>query len=260
MRGQYDSIEAIRRWDQHARALTDAYTEDGDSHRIVLLNPALFQLLPDVNGKRVLDAGCGEGYLCRKLAKLGARVTGVDFSREMLALAQERTDKELGIQYLHGSCESMGFLDAGSFDIVVSNMVLQDLADHQAALRSVHSVLVERGIFVFSIPHPCFATPDCGWVRNSEGNKLYWKVDGYFAEGAYEQPWPPDAKEGVLLFHRTLSNYLRALLRTGFELLDIVEPKPADEMLTEYPEFRDDLRMCHFIVLRAGKRKLGDAA
>ena len=41
-------------------------------HRLVLLNPALFQLLPDVKGKRVLDAGCGEGYLSRKLARLGA--------------------------------------------------------------------------------------------------------------------------------------------------------------------------------------------
>jgi 2-polyprenyl-3-methyl-5-hydroxy-6-metoxy-1,4-benzoquinol methylase len=72
----YDSDEAIRRWDLHARHIvTYVDPEGGDPHRIVLLNPALFQLLPDVDGKRVLDAGCGEGYLCRKLAWLGARVT-----------------------------------------------------------------------------------------------------------------------------------------------------------------------------------------
>jgi len=261
MHGPYDSIEAIRRWDMHARALTDGFSaEDGDRHRIVLLNPALFQLLPDVSGRRVLDAGCGEGYLCRKLAKLGARVTGVDFSREMLALARERTDPQLGIRYVHGNCESMGFLHPASFDIVVSSMVLQDLADHQAAFRSVHRALVEGGIFVFSIAHPCFATPNCGWVRNSEGHKLYWKVDRYFSEEAYQQPWPPDAEEGVLLFHRTLSNYLRTLLRTGFALLDVVEPKPADDMLAKYPEFRDDLRMSHFIVFKARKADPGAIA
>jgi len=257
MQGAYDSVEGSRRWDIHARALTDGFTWVGDPHRIVLLNPALFQLLPDVNGKRVLDAGCGEGYLCRKLAELGARVTGVDFSREMLAIAGEKTDTELAIQYLHGNCERMDVFGPGSFDVVVSNMVLMDLADHCAALRSIHRVLVESGILVFSICHPCFITPGCGWIRNSEGKKLYWKVDGYFAEGACEQPVPQGAEEGLLLFHRTLSNYLRTLLKTGFELLDVIEPKPADEMLTKYPRFRDDFRMCHFIVFKARKTRRG---
>jgi hypothetical protein len=91
-------------------------------------------------------------------------------------------------------------------------------------------------------------------VRDSEGRKLYWKVDRYFAEGAYEQPWPPDAEEGVLLFHRTLSNYIVTLLQTGFDLLDVIEPKPAEEILAEYPGFRDDCRMSHFIVFKARKR------
>jgi 2-polyprenyl-3-methyl-5-hydroxy-6-metoxy-1,4-benzoquinol methylase len=166
MHPSYDSDEAIRRWDLHARHIaTYMDPEEGDPHRIVLLNPALFQLLPDVNGKRVLDAGCGEGYLCRKLARLGARVTGVDFSREMLAIAGERTDPELDIRYRHGNCEHLDFLDAGSFDVVVSNMVLMDLADHRAALQGMHRVLVEGGILIFSILHPCFVTPGCGWVK-----------------------------------------------------------------------------------------------
>ena len=135
MSDTYDSAEAIRRWNLHARQLlqlADFDPEEGDPHRIVLLNPVLFALLPDVQGKRVLDAGCGEGYLCRKLARLGAHVTGVDYSVEMLAMARERTDPALGIRYLHGTCEHMDFLDPGSFDLVVSNMVLMDLPDHQA--------------------------------------------------------------------------------------------------------------------------------
>jgi SAM-dependent methyltransferase len=255
MNDSYDSADAIRRWDVHARALMSGFSqEDGDVHRLVLLNPALFQLLPDVNSKRVLDAGCGEGYLCRKLARRGARVTGVDYSREMLALAQERTDAALGIRYVHGSCEDLSFLDAGAFDIVVSNMVLQDLPDHQAALNSFHRALTESGLLVFSVSHPCFTTPDSGWVRDGDGNKLYWKVDRYFVEGTYEQPLPHDTEDPVLIFHRTLSNYIQTLLRTGFDLLDVIEPKPAEEMLEQHPEFRDDLRMSHFIVFKAQKR------
>jgi SAM-dependent methyltransferase len=227
--------------------------EEGDPHRIVLLNPTLFRLLPDVKGKRVLDAGCGEGYLCRKLARLDARVTGVDFSQEMLALAEERTDVALGIRYVHGNCERMDFLDASSFDVVVSNMVFMDLADHRAALEGICRLLVEDGILIFSICHPCFITPGCGWVRDSDGTKLYWKVDRYFEEGAHVQPVPIGAEEGLILFHRTLSNYVRTLLSTGFALLDVVEPKPGEEMLRTYPGFRDDFRMSHFIVFKAQK-------
>lgn len=254
MSSPYDSDEAIRRWDLLARYIVPYMDpEEGDPHRVVLLNPALFQLLPDVNGKRVLDAGCGEGYLCRKLAKLGALVTGVDYSRELLAIAGERTDPDLAIHYLYGNCEHMDFLDAGSFDVIVSNMVLMDLSDHRAALEGFHRLLVAGGILVFSISHPCFATPGSGWVKDDDGNKLCWKVDHYFEESPYEQPAPPGTQEGPLLFHRTLSNYIRTLLQTGFTLLDVIEPKPAEDMLGRYPRFRDDFRMSHFIVFKAQK-------
>jgi hypothetical protein len=135
-------------------------------------------------------------------------------------------------------------------------MVLMDLADHEAALTSMHRALVDEGILLLSISHPCFTTPSCGWVKDDGGNKLYWKVDRYFVEGAYEQPVPPGAEEGLILFHRTLSTYLRSLLRTGFALLDVIEPMPAQEMLANYPRFRDDVRMSHFIVLKLQKRRV----
>ena len=253
MQDKYGSTEAIRRWNMHARALTENFTEEGDKHRIVLLNPVLLQLLGNVKGKKILDAGCGEGYLSRLLAKQGAFVTGIDFSEEMLAIAQERTNPVLGIQYVHDNCEKMDYFDIESFDIIVSNMVLQDLSDHKAALQSMNRVLVDRGLLIFSIPHPCFSTPNCGWVRGNKGKKLYWKVDRYFEECAFEQDWPPNTDEGLLLFHRTLSTYLTTLLNVGFELLDVVEPKPSEEMLSQYPEFVDDLRMSHFIVFKAIK-------
>lgn len=254
MTKKYDSVEAIRRWDIHAREWAGWCTADGGAHRIVLLNPALFELLGDVSGKRMLDAGCGEGYLSRKLAEFGAYVTGVDFAREMLNTAHERTDAAFGIRYLHGNCEDLSFLESESFDIVVSNMVLQDLSDLGAALKSMHRVLVKKGILVFSILHPCFSAGQSGWVKSDQGEKLYWKTDRYFYEEVYEQPWPPDTPEGLLLFHRTLSSYLRTLLETGFDLLDVIEPKPSEEMLRHYPEFRDDMRMSHFS-FQSGKIK-----
>ena len=74
--------QAIQRWNQYAERYTANYDEQGDIHRVVLLNPTIFSLLEEVDGKHVLDAGCGEGYLSRLLAKKGASVTAVDFSQK----------------------------------------------------------------------------------------------------------------------------------------------------------------------------------
>lgn len=253
MSNHWDNDEAVRRWDVHARELTARFGERGDLHREVLLNPVLLELLGDVTGKAVLDAGCGEGYMSRMLAARGARVTAVDFSRGMLEIAAERTPAGVAIRYLHGSCEDLGFLADGAFDVVLSNMSLQDVADYEVALREFARVLRPGGRLVLSILHPCFSAPGCGWIRNYRGDRLLWRSDNYFSEGPYEQPWPLGAPDGVIGYHRTLTSYFAAIRRAGFSVEELIEPKPSDEMLAKYPGFADDLRMAHFIVFGCGR-------
>ena len=247
--------EVIKGWDTHARELLAGFDPvDGDPHRIVLLNPVLFNLFPPVTGKDVLDAGCGEGYLSRKLVRFGATVTAVDLSRVMIEIAKERTSPDLAIQYIRGNCEKMDFLQPKSFDLVISNMVIQDLPDHRAFLHSINTLLRDDGILVMSFSHPCFITPDHGWERDKDGGKLHWNTDQYFSEGPNIQPLPTNNYPPTFLFHRTLSEYLKSIALCGFELLDFVEPHPSEEMMVKYPKFRDDLRMCDFIVIKARKK------
>lgn len=254
MNAEWDTEEAIKRWDMHAEELTARFTAQGDLHREVLLNPVVFELLGPVHGKKILDAGCGEGYLSRILAERGATVVAVDYSRKMLNIARRRTPAGLAIEYRHGSCEDLTFLQGKCFDIVVANMVLQDLSAYEAVIRGVHRLLVSGGLFVFSIAHPCFSTPESGWVKDEKGEKLYWKVDRYFDQVAFEQAWPSGAKHGILQFHRTLTSYFRVVKRAGFAVEALVEPRPFEEMLRKYPEFTDDLRMCHFLAFKARKQ------
>ena len=250
----WDSEESIRRWDAFAEKwAAHTSTEQGELHREVLLNPVLFELLGDVRGKRILDAGCGEGYLSRLLARRGANVTAVDYSKEMLRIAQERTPNDLDIEFRHGNCERLDFLADESSDIVVSNIVLNDLADYESAIREAHRVLVPDGVFILAIIHPCFGTPGARWQRDERGEKLFWKLDNYFGEGPYEEQVLAKDEYLMLSFHRTLTSYVRAILRTGFTLEDLLEPKPSEEMMRKYPAFRDDLRMCHFLVFKLRK-------
>lgn len=248
-----DIKEVIKRWNTHAEELTARFTPLGDPSREVLINPVLFRFLGSVDHKKILDAGCGEGYLSRILAERGANVVAVDYSQKMLEIARKRTPEGYPIDYHHGNCENLDFLESEGFDIIVSNMVLQDLPDYERALSEMSRLLVRNGLLILSIIHPCFGTPESKWIKNDEGEKLYWKVDRYFDEVPYEQPYPPGAKNGVLLFHRTLTSYFRAIKDAGFIIEDLNEPSPSQEMIEKYPAFKDDWRMCQFLIFKLKK-------
>jgi 2-polyprenyl-3-methyl-5-hydroxy-6-metoxy-1,4-benzoquinol methylase len=70
--------DAIRRWGEISRAGIEAYDDEGDFAKRHLLNPVVLRMLGDLPGRRVLDAGCGQGYLSRLLAARGASVVGVE--------------------------------------------------------------------------------------------------------------------------------------------------------------------------------------
>ncbi|WP_077706985.1 class I SAM-dependent methyltransferase [Virgibacillus dokdonensis] len=251
MKKNIGAEEAINRWDSFAKSYAENHSEQGDLHKEVFLNPTLFSLLGPVNNKKILDAGCGEGYFSRLLAKSKAKVTAVDYSTKMLELAKHRTPVELPIEYHHGNCEDLHFLTNASFDIIVLNMVMQDLANIEKAFHEMYCLLVDGGTFIFSILHPCFVTPASVWDKDHRGNKLHWDVDQYFYEGVYKQRLGVDEK--VLLFHRTLTTYMNTLLGIGFELEKIIEPKPSQEMLKKYPSFEENFRCADFIVFKLKK-------
>lgn len=253
MKSELGTKEAIQRWDKYAELFASSYGENGDIHREIFLNPALLSLMNSVENMRVLDAGCGEGYLSRMLAKSGASVTGVDYSETMIQLATSKTPEELKITFEHGNCEALNFLQDKNFDLIISNMVIQDLSNYELAISEMYRLLVDGGYFVFSIPHPCFVTPGSGWVKSDTGEKLYWKVDNYFYEGAYEQIFPLDQEEKLLHFHRTLSSYVDTIIRIGFRIEAMVEPKPSDEMILKYPSFEEDFRCSDFLVFKLRK-------
>lgn len=84
-----NSDKAIKRWDQFAESYANTHGEQGDLHKEILLNPVILNMIGSITNKRVLDAGCGEGYLSRLLSQQGAIVTSVDYSHKMLDIAKE---------------------------------------------------------------------------------------------------------------------------------------------------------------------------
>src|SRR3989304_6179636 len=82
-------------WDQNADSWSDQVRKGWDYYREYLNNPAFLRFIGDLAGKRVLDAGCGEGYNTRLLARSGASMVGVDISRKMIEYAREQEKREM---------------------------------------------------------------------------------------------------------------------------------------------------------------------
>jgi SAM-dependent methyltransferase len=119
----------------------DASLYAGNGRFVALLAEALVEALNTQPGERILDLGCGDGFLSRRIAESGAIVVGVDNSTEMIAAAKKR-----GVDARHVGGEALPFEE--EFDAVFSNAALHWMHDHDAVLRGVYRALRPGGRFV----------------------------------------------------------------------------------------------------------------
>ena len=143
----------------------------------------LKKMLPDFNGKRVLDLGCGFGWHCRYAIERGATFAlGIDLSGKMLDKARE-INPSPSIEYKRIAIENFDFAP-NSFDIVISSLTFHYLESFDTVCTEVYKCLTQEGVFVFSVEHPVFtAYGNQDWIYNSEGKPAHWPVDHYFQEG-----------------------------------------------------------------------------
>ncbi len=109
----------------------------------------LFPLLGDIKGKKVLDAGAGTGRLTVELARLGAEVTVLDISEEMLKILQKKNPK---VKIVVGDVENMPF-EKESFDLVVAAFVIVHLKNPIRFFDEVYRGLKDGGKFLVTNIH-----------------------------------------------------------------------------------------------------------
>lgn len=179
-------------------------------------------LLPrDLAGQRVLDQACGYGVASRHLARLGARVTGVDLSLRLLTRAREAEASDpVGIEYIHGDATGMDWWDGRPFNGVLSNMALMDVGDLTGALRTAHEVLRPGGWLSLSVFHPCHP----GGPVGSASGLPSWPPDGGYSREGWWTTRGTGVRGHVGAYHRMLSTYLNAVLAAGLQFDEFAEP------------------------------------
>lgn len=215
---------------------------------------ALRRMLPDFQGKRVLDLGCGFGWHCAYAAEHGAAsVLGIDLSRKMLEGARRRCAAPQ-ITYRCMPIEEIDF-PPESFDTVLSSLAFHYVEDFGALCRKVAACLAPGGDFVFSVEHPVFtAYGSQDWIYDSKGRPLYWPVDRYFSEGVREAVF---LGERVVKYHKTVTTYLNGLFANDFIVTGLVEPQPDPAMLDTIPGMREELRRPMMLLVSAKKGARG---
>jgi SAM-dependent methyltransferase len=184
------------------------------------LDEADAHLLGDIDGRQVLEVGCGAGQCARWLRTQGAIAMGVDLSRRQLQHSR-RLDDATGVvvPVVGGDAGALPFADA-SFDLACSAYgALPFVADVESVMGEVARVLRWGGRWVFSVSHPvrwAFADdpgPEGLVVRHS-----------YFDRAPYAET-DESGRPTYVEHHRTLGDWVRALTSAGFVVTDLVEPE-----------------------------------
>ena len=110
--------------------------------------PSIFETLDLRSGVRLLDAACGPGNLAAAALRLGAKVTGVDFSERMVARARMLHPD---IEFREGDAESLRDFPDESFDVVAMNFGFHHLEQPENGLKAIYRILKPRGRFAFTV-------------------------------------------------------------------------------------------------------------
>jgi ubiquinone/menaquinone biosynthesis C-methylase UbiE len=215
--------------------------------------PYVLEMVGDVRGKKVLDAGCGGGFYSIWLSEKDAEVLGIDSSEEMIKIAKEKASrKRLDTRFLIGDIADLRIED-GVFDLVLSTLVLMDLKELDKGISELVRVTGNGGDIVVSVEHPMLTAGD--WERES-GQKLFRKVDDYFVERELEAVWENERKERVSFryYHRPLQAYTRPFFERGCVLTRLIEPRPHEVYKMLNPrEYEDTKRIPHFVIFKFRK-------
>jgi ubiquinone/menaquinone biosynthesis C-methylase UbiE len=233
-------------WEELADWYDAKQGDDGDLWHRTLIDPSFLDVVGDVRNQRILDLGCGNGYIARKLVREGAAVTGVDASAPIIAHARRReAEAPLGVEYHVADAAQLDDWEDESFDAVIANMSLMDIANAEGAIQEVGRLLRKGGRFVASLSHPCFDLGDRSvWdveraVEPTTIRTTIWRKVSQYREPFHGRvPWGgPDYPYQTVYYHRPLSWYFRALHGAGLVVRRLEEPAPTEEFLdSESPQ------------------------
>ena len=204
------SFRPRNEWDRYAPIYLEKMESAEDHNRNQIL-PAMCCLCEgDLQERMALDVGCGSGHLSFFLEQQNAVVFGIDSSTILIREAKRKASLQSSkAQFIVSDASSLCFASEGKFDLIISNMSLQDMEDAEGAIQEMARVGRSGARVLCSFRHPWTD----GWREHYlEEHRLEFSLQAKWQRQVDETTYPPR-------FHRPLSFYMNAFLRNGFEMV-----------------------------------------
>lgn len=204
---ELDEQKIIQSWQINAGSWTPAVREERIESRKLVTNQAIVDTVLRYHPATILDVGCGEGWLARKLAEQGAQVIGVDAVPALIESARQLGGGDFQV------C-SYEELAAGrlrrQFDGIVCNFSLLGNESVTNLFRAMSALLHDGGHLFVQTLHPHIA---CGDVPYTDG----WRLGSWAGFG-------PEFSDPAPWYFRTVASWVRLFFNSGLALVELLEP------------------------------------
>lgn len=252
---------SIAWYNQNADNYTNHVRNPDDSiYHSLYEKPAMYGLLPNLEGKSVISLGCGSGEDCHYLQQQGAsQVTGIDISEGLIKIAKgSYPDCDFSVMDM----EHLAFSDA-SFDFAYSSLAIHYIEDWSQVFAEAYRVLKSNTYFLFSCNHPVYSAMDVvkddGDTRVRELSRTRSRHDdsvkivgNYLARKALIEQG--NDTMAVTTWHKSLGEISSEATSAGFMIANLVEPQPLPKMeelsVTNYETLK---KIPNFVVFRLWK-------
>jgi 2-polyprenyl-3-methyl-5-hydroxy-6-metoxy-1,4-benzoquinol methylase len=237
--------EGRRLWDEKAAFWDNLHGDEGNLFHRTLVSPAVERLLALQPNERVLDIACGSGVQARRLAQLGGHVTAVDFSAELVRLAEARGQSS-GEPIRYGVADATDEaallkLGIGEYAAIVCTMALMDMPTIAPLFRAARRLLKPDGRLVIVTTHPAFNSNNPVFIAEKEDRdgvisvRRSIKITHYLQMPASLGGGAPNEPNPHYYYHRPLHQLLGEAFAAGLVLDALEEPAfPSDENLDAY--------------------------
>ena len=221
--------------------------------------PAIYEALPDLKGKRVLDLGCGYGNNCKKAIELGASyVLGLDISKNMINLAN-KTNKDNNIEYQVLAMEDIDQIKE-KFDVVISSLAFHYVENYDKLLKDIYRLLNKDGELIFSQEHPLTTGTILTEATNFKskvkfGDKEYKIISDYNTNGPRTATW---FEASYTKYHRNMSTIINGLIDNNYKLIKVIEPIATEENVKKNLKYLNQLNVPYFMIIIAKKEGKND--
>lgn len=204
---KFSDKKIIDSWSKNAHPWVSAVQEQQIESRKLISDQAIVDAISSLNGPSILDIGCGEGWLARKLSSLGFNVLGVDVIPELIDEARKKCT---------GQYEVIAYEDVSNrtiskkFDIAVCNFSLLGKESVDGLFKVLPTLLNKGAYLIVQTPHPVIC---CGELEYKDG----WREGswlGFNSDFTDAAPW----------YFRTIESWKKLFTDNGFEITHLNEP------------------------------------